>query len=237
MAQAKTPTAHKPKFEANQIQRTKPIGKPIRKEFGSPTITDAALDRRRVLSSAALLMLLGAVSFPLAEAAAAESQASETHLAEVPLANGVTLTVERSGQVALFGINRPQIQNRLDPTTFRALATAYYDYDHDPSLRAAVLFGHGEHFSRGIDIDAFKPLLATQQPWIPAQGTIDPLAKRRPFLSKPLVVAVHGDTWNMSLPPTPTSARTRTPMAASRAAARRSALCGKPDGATRCATC
>ena len=29
--------------------------------------------------------------------------------------------------------------------------TAYDDYDHDPSLRAAVLFGHGEHFSRGID--------------------------------------------------------------------------------------
>ena len=173
MAQAKTPTVRKPKFEANQIQRTKPIGKPTRKEFGSPTITDAALVRRRLLSSAALLTGLGAVLFPLlVEAAAAESQASETHLAEVPLASGATLTVERSGQVALFGINRPQIQNRLDPTTFRALATAYYDYDHDPSLRAAVLFGHGEHFSRGIDIDAFKSLVATQQPWIPAHRVV-----------------------------------------------------------------
>jgi enoyl-CoA hydratase len=104
----------------------------------------------------------------------------------------------RHGQVALFGINRPQIQNRIDPVTFRGLATAYYDYDHDPSLRAAVLFGHGEHFSRGIDVDAFKSLVATQQPWIPAEKTIDPLAKRQPFLSKPLVVAVHGDTWNMA---------------------------------------
>ena len=129
MIKAKTPTVCKPKFEANQIQRTKPIGKPTRKEFGSPTITDAALDRRRLLSSAALLPGVGAVLFPLVEAAAAESQATETHLAEVSLASGATLTVERSGQVALFGINRPQIQNRLDPTTFRALATAYYDYD------------------------------------------------------------------------------------------------------------
>jgi hypothetical protein len=49
MAQAKTPTVCKPKFEAN---RTKPIGKPTRKEFGSPAITDAALDRRRLSSSA-----------------------------------------------------------------------------------------------------------------------------------------------------------------------------------------
>jgi enoyl-CoA hydratase len=199
MIKAKTPTVHKPKeFEANQIQRTKPIGKPIRKKFRSPTITDAALDRRRLLSSAALLPGVGAVLFPLVEAAAAESQATETHLAEVPLASRATLTVERRGQVALFGINRPQIQNRIDPVTFRALATAYYDYDHDPSLRAAVLFGHGEHFSRGTDVDAFKSLVATQRPWIPAQKTIDPLAKRQPFLSKPLVVAVHGDTWNMA---------------------------------------
>jgi enoyl-CoA hydratase len=123
---------------------------------------------------------------------------TETHLAEVPLASGATLTVERRGQVALFGLNRPQIHNRIDPVTFRALATAYHDYDNDPSLRAAVLFGHGEHFSRGIDVDAFKSLVATQQPLIPAQKTIDPLGKRRPFLSKPLVVAVHGDTWKMA---------------------------------------
>jgi enoyl-CoA hydratase/carnithine racemase len=49
-----------------------------------------------------------------------------------------------------------------------------------------------------IDVDAFKSLVATQQPLIPDLETIDPLAKRKPFLSKPLVVAVHGDTWNMA---------------------------------------
>ena len=168
---------------------------PKRKQFGSPTITEASLDRRRLLSGGALLTGLGAV--PLVAAAAAESEEPQTHLAEVLLASGATLTVERRGQVALLGLNRPHIQNRIDPVTFRALATAYYDYDHDPSLRAAVLFGHGAHFSRGIDVDAFKSLVAAQQPWIPAEKTIDPLAKRQPFLAKPLVVAVHGDSWNM----------------------------------------
>ena len=29
------------------------------------------------------------------------------------------------------------------------MAKAYYDFDNDPALRAAVLVGHGEHFSRG----------------------------------------------------------------------------------------
>lgn len=156
------------------------------------------LIRRSLLSSAALLTGLGAVPVPFVQAAAAESPVLETHLDEVPLAGGTTLSIVRRGQVALFGLNRPQIHNRIDPVTYRALARAYYDYDHDPSLRAAVLFGHGEHFSRGIDVDAFKSLVATQQPWIPRQETIDPLAKRQPFLSKPLVVAVHGDTWNMA---------------------------------------
>ena len=143
------------------------------------------LIRRSLLSSAALLTGLGAMPFPFVQAAAAKSPVLETHLGEVPLARGTTLSIERRGQVALFGLNRPQIQNRIDPATFWALAKAYYDYDHDLSLRAAVLFGHGEHFSRGIDVDAFKSLVATRQPWITGQETIDPLAKRQPFLSKP----------------------------------------------------
>jgi enoyl-CoA hydratase len=97
--------------------------------------SDVTLNRRSILSSAALLASLGAVSFPLVEAAAAESRAWGTHLAKVPLASGATLTIERRGQMALFGLNRPQIQNRIDPATFLALAKAYYNYDHDPSLR------------------------------------------------------------------------------------------------------
>jgi hypothetical protein len=94
---------------------------------------------RTLLSSAALLTGLSAVPFPSVQAAAAESQVLETHLGEVPLAGGTTLSIERRGQVALFGLNRPQIQNRIDPASFRALAKAYYDYDHDPSLRAGRL--------------------------------------------------------------------------------------------------
>jgi enoyl-CoA hydratase/carnithine racemase len=75
---------------------------------------------------------------------------------------------------------------------------AYYQYDHDPSLRAAILFGHGENFSRGIDVEGFKSLAGTGKPWITSSGTIDPLAKRAPRLTKPLIVVTHGDTWNMA---------------------------------------
>jgi enoyl-CoA hydratase len=156
--------------------------------------------RRDMIKGAAAI----AAALPLAAMAAPGAAAEEpangqsVTLAEVALGPNSKLTIERRGQVALLGINRPYIQNRIDPETFQALAKAYYDYDHDPTLRAAILFGHGDHFSRGIDVDGFKAIVGTGKPLISGGGVIDPLAKRKPPLTKPLIVAVHGDTWNMA---------------------------------------
>jgi enoyl-CoA hydratase len=127
-----------------------------------------------------------------------QTDSPTTTLQGVPFGSGAKLTVERRGKIVLFGINRPDIQNRIDPETFEKLAEAYYQYDHDPSLRAAILFGHGDNFSRGIDVEGFKSLAGTGKPWIAGTGTIDPLAKRAPHLTKPLIVVTHGDTWNMA---------------------------------------
>jgi 1,4-dihydroxy-2-naphthoyl-CoA synthase len=49
------------------------------------------------------------------------------------------ITIERREHVLLIGINRPHIYNRVDPEAYHALAKAYYDYDHDSSLRVAVV--------------------------------------------------------------------------------------------------
>lgn len=35
-------------------------------------------------------------------------------LQDVPFSSGAKLTIERRGQIVLFGINRPYIQNRID---------------------------------------------------------------------------------------------------------------------------
>jgi enoyl-CoA hydratase len=107
-----------------------------------------------------------------------------------------TITVERRGEVCLIGLNRPQVQNRVDPEAFSALAQAYAAYEADDGLRAAVLFGHGENFSRGIDVDAFAQVLRTGRARAPDADGIDPLGRSR-LPSKPLVAVVHGDTWNM----------------------------------------
>jgi enoyl-CoA hydratase len=155
---------------------------------------NAGLGRRDLFISTVLLT----ATLPLRRASAAPDSAVEATLAETRKDASPKLTVERRGQVALLGINRPYIQNRVDPETFHALGRAYYDYDRDPSLRAAILFGHGDHFSRGIDVDAFTALARTGEPLLTDNDVIDPLAKRKPWLTKPLIVAVHGDTWNMA---------------------------------------
>jgi enoyl-CoA hydratase/carnithine racemase len=123
----------------------------------------------------------------------------QLHLEDVPLGPDVTLTVERRGEVVLLGFNRPAIQNRLDPATRARLGAALYQYEHDPSLRAAVLFGHGPHFSRGIDVDASQAgLISGQREATPppsAQLELNGAAGRH--LTKPVVCVVHGDTWNL----------------------------------------
>lgn len=123
---------------------------------------------------------------------------TNTRLVDVTPNEKSTVTIERRGQVVLIGINRPKNHNRIDPETYDALGKAYFGFEHDPSLRAAVLFGHGEHFSRGIDVDAYELAAKTGKIILSEAGTIDPLGKRKPFLTKPLVAVTHGHTWNMA---------------------------------------
>ncbi|WP_207005743.1 enoyl-CoA hydratase-related protein [Trinickia mobilis] len=161
---------------------------------------ESTFSRRTLLKGVALAGSM--VTLPSIASAAKETlneSGEATTLAEVAYSPNAKVTIERRGTIALIGINRPYIHNRIDPETFTALGRAYYDYDHDPSLRAAVLFGHGDNFSRGIDVDGFRPLVRAGQPLISGDKVIDPLGKTdTPHLTKPLIVVVHGDTWNMA---------------------------------------
>ena len=60
-----------------------------------------------------------------------------------------------------------------------------------------MLFGHGEHFSRGIDVDAAQAGIISGQRPTSATPTLDVLGNFPPHRSKPVVVVVHGDTWNL----------------------------------------
>jgi enoyl-CoA hydratase len=163
-----------------------------------------SVGRRQLLKASAMLSGIAAMPatagkrlFPSPRNLLATNDASTN------VASGSTerVTVERRDAIVMIGINRPEIANRIDPDTYLALARALYQYDLDDSARAALLFGHGESFSQGIDVAGFAPIIAAGRPFLTADepGTRDPLQKASPKrLSKPLIAVVHGDTWNMA---------------------------------------
>jgi len=162
------------------------------------------LQSNKIMVVFAVVVLSGTATLQAqeAEGKAMGSEANitpkSTQMADIPYSPETKITVQRQGQIVLIGINRPYIDNRLDPEATDSLAKAYYDFDHDPSLRAAVLFGYGERFSRGVDVDAYKALAQAGKKLMDGPGFIDPMGRIKPSLTKPLVVAVHGDTWNMA---------------------------------------
>ena len=149
---------------------------------------------RRALIKATAMFAVAATARAHGQAPPAEP---ETRVADVALGPSVTITVERRGDIVLVGLNRPFIQNRLDPPTRTRLAETFYQYEHDPSLRALVLFGHGENFSRGIDVDASQAGIIAGQRAASTAPKIDVLGNGQPRRSKPVVVVVHGDTWSL----------------------------------------
>ena len=149
--------------------------------------------RRALITGVAL----GAVAAVAGAQTQPPPQETGTRLTNVPPSADATISVERRDDIALIGLNRPFIQNRLDPPTRVRLAEVFYEYEHDSTLRAAVLFGHGENFSRGIDVDASQAALIAGRRTLTGTNALDPLGNSPPHRTKPLVVVVHGDTWNL----------------------------------------
>jgi hypothetical protein len=86
------------------------------------------LGRRSLLKIAAALGGASTVgALPNLAGAQDKPQRTDTPaitLQDVPFSSGAKLTIERRGQIVLIGINRPYIQNRIDPETFEEGSTS-----------------------------------------------------------------------------------------------------------------
>jgi len=110
------------------------------------------------------------------------------------------LTIERQGHLLLMGFNRPEKRNAFDLDMYRTLAAAYGELDRDPELRCGVVFGHGTHFTAGLDLAQWAPVFAEGRfPDLPADS-IDPFGldeSRR--VRKPVVVAAQGVSYTVAM--------------------------------------
>ena len=107
----------------------------------------------------------------------------------------IAVTVERRGHVLMMGLNRPAKRNAFNLAMLDQLASAYYELETDEDLRCGVLFGHGDHFTGGLDLAEVGPVIR--------DGGLDLAPERRDPWRKdgtwttPVVAAVQG--WVMTL--------------------------------------
>lgn len=111
------------------------------------------------------------------------------------------ITTEVRGPLLLMQIDRPAKRNGFTPAMFQQLAAAYTRLDDSPELRVGVLHAAGAHFTAGLDLPSFAPLMQRGERLTPP-GQVDPLNlgqaghRRR---TKPVVVAVQGITYTLGI--------------------------------------
>lgn len=101
------------------------------------------------------------------------------------------VTRERRGHVLLIGLDRVAKRNAFDLELLNALSLAYGEFEADSEARVAVVFGHGEHFTAGLDLMNASAALA--EGWQASPGGCDPWGVfAGPRVSKPVIVAARG---------------------------------------------
>lgn len=110
------------------------------------------------------------------------------------------ITVERDGHILLIGVNRPEKRNAFDLSTIEQLAAAYDRLGAERDLRVGVLFGHGAHFSAGLDLAEVGPAVAERGPHaLAGPGRYDPFGVWGQQVPKPVVMAVQGLALTLSI--------------------------------------
>lgn len=110
------------------------------------------------------------------------------------------VTVEALGHVLLIGINRAAKRNAFNLELIDQFAAAYERLADDDELRVAVVFGHGEHFSAGLDLAEVGPVIAERGAAALTGGRrFDPFGMWGPQVEKPVVLAVQGIAYTLSI--------------------------------------
>ena len=107
-----------------------------------------------------------------------------------------SISVEQRDHLLLIGLNRPAKYNGYTPTMAKQLLEAYTRLDESDDLFAGVLFGHGDHFTAGLDLPKWTARMKSEGNT--DAGAVDPMALGR-ACRKPIVTAVQGITFTFGI--------------------------------------
>ena len=109
-----------------------------------------------------------------------------------------TLDLQFDQQVATVTLNRPDKANCMNITMWSELQTCFEWLDEEPSVRAVILAGNGNHFCAGLDLAMFGDLRgSSSEPSRRAEHLRRTILKMQDNLSaiekcrKPVLAAIH----------------------------------------------
>lgn len=108
-----------------------------------------------------------------------------------------TINLSVEGHVLHIEIARVEKRNSLTPSMMAGLAAAFDRLQADPALRVGLLYAAGDHFTSGLDLLKFMPLMTGAEPQ-PVYAGIDPL-QLKARCTKPLVAAVSGYVFTVGI--------------------------------------
>lgn len=109
------------------------------------------------------------------------------------------ISVEQRGHILLMGIDRPEKRNGLTPRMWGQLRDAYTRLDDEEELRVGVLFGHGDHFTAGLDLPKWTDAMKGSGGAPRGPEKVDPTGLTGRSCRKPIVVAVRGITYTAGI--------------------------------------
>ncbi len=109
------------------------------------------------------------------------------------------ISVEQRDHILLMGIDRPEKRNGLTPQMWGQLRDAYTRLDDEDDLRVGVLFGHGDHFTAGLDLPKWSEGMKGNAPASRGPSRVDPAGLSGRHCRKPIVCAVRGITYTAGI--------------------------------------
>lgn len=102
--------------------------------------------------------------------------------------NEKSIIVNKTGNITLIAINRPEKKNALDTATTKLLCDALDEFEKDDNAVVGVLYGIGGNFCAGFDLHEIANSEGNENK-LPQFGA---LASRNELTSKPLVASLNG---------------------------------------------